>query len=80
MVELSGQPEAGSLATYDESANGTPVLCSVARIRSTVATGDCCLSTAQAPATCGAAIDVPAIITYSLVTALLTPSVEDSIR
>ena len=42
-----------------ESAIVVPVLCSVARMSPTLAEGRACFSTAQAPATCGAAMEVP---------------------
>ena len=52
---------------------GTPVLVSAARISSTLAVGAACFRMAQAPATCGAAIEVP------LATAKLSPGYEEMI-
>src|SRR6185503_17574487 len=52
---------------------GSPVLVSASRISSTVAVGAACFRMAQAPATCGAAIDVP------LDTAKLSPGYREMI-
>ncbi len=52
---------------------GSPVLVRAWRISSTLAVGAACLRIAQAPATCGAAIDVP------LATAKLSPGYDERI-
>ena len=41
------------------SVTGVPVLCKADRMLGTEAVGFCCLSSAHAPATCGAAMEVP---------------------
>ena len=56
---MRGTVTSPKILKYRSSVTGSPVSCSASRIMLTLAVGAACLRMPHAPATCGAAIDVP---------------------